>query len=348
MKPNYPLDCWYVAATSDEVGRSPLGRQLLDRAVVLYRPEAGEVVALADRCAHRAYPLSKGRLEGDLLVCGYHGLRYDTAGVCVQVPSQPNVPYGTCVRAYPVREEPPFVWIWLGDPGKSVLRPPPQLSWLSEDGWASSGTALHVAANYMQVHEHYLDLTHIPEVHPQETPPGLERVPPLDQVQVSETSATYTRALPPAGLADWEAEATGLPRDRDYDRRHHGTFLSPAVLVEGWEIDGGDGRLYEQVRIQAVTPETPTSTHLFWRFARNYALERALVGEHLHRVFEQVMRQDMAVIETIEATAGYEGSASGVRVSADAGVLRVRRIVAAMLAAEEGRTSRFESVLRTG
>jgi len=213
--------------------------------------------------------------------------------------------------------------------------------------WTSSGTSLRVAANYMLVHEHYLDLTHIPEVHPGETPPGLEEVPALDQVHVSETSAMYSRAMPPADLADWEAEATGLPRGRQYQRRHHGMFISPAVLAEGWEIDGGDGRLYEQVRIQAVTPETQTSTHLYWRFARNSALDRALVGQHLHEVFENVMRTDVAVVETIEATAGYEGAASGIRVTADAGVLRVRRIVESMLAAEGARAARFASARKT-
>ena len=54
MNPNYPRDCWYVAATSDEVGSGLLGRKLLDRPVVLYRLASGEAVALEDRCAHRA------------------------------------------------------------------------------------------------------------------------------------------------------------------------------------------------------------------------------------------------------------------------------------------------------
>src|SRR5256885_15899157 len=104
MTPNYPLGCWYVAATSDEVGSGLMGRKLLDRPVVLYRLASGEVVALEDRCAHRGYPLSKGRMEGDLLVCGYHGLRYDTARACVGVPSPPKGPYRACVDAYPGRE----------------------------------------------------------------------------------------------------------------------------------------------------------------------------------------------------------------------------------------------------
>ncbi len=50
------------------------------------------------------------------------------------------------------------------------------------------------------------------------------------------------------------------------------------------------------------------------------------------------MREDVAVIEAIEATAGYEGSAAGIHLTADAGVLQVRRIVARMLAVEAGRT----------
>jgi len=33
------------------------------------------------------------------------------------------------------------------------------------------------------------------------------------------------------------------------------------------------------------------------------------------------MRQDVAVIEAIEAAAGYEGSASGIHLTAEAGVL---------------------------
>jgi vanillate O-demethylase monooxygenase subunit len=245
-----------------------------------------------------------------------------------------------CVHAFPVREQPPFVWIWMGEPGRVITAaPPPDLPWLG-DGWASSGTSMRVAANFMFVHEHYLDLTHILEMHREETPPGLDALPPLDRVNVSETSVSYSRGLPPAGLADWEAEATGLPRGRDYVRRYQGTFLSPAVTVESWDIDDGDGRLYEHARVQAVSPETPTSTHLFWRFARNYDTGRELVGRHLNAVFEPVMRQDVAVLETIQAHAGYEEAARGAHVSADAGVLKVRAIVAAMLARESRPTQR--------
>ena len=123
MRSNYPFNCWYVAASSDEVGQELLPRRLLDKPVLLYRRGSGEIVAMEDRCIHRAYPLSAGRRDGDRVVCGYHGFSYEPDGCLVDVPSQENVPPGARVRTYPVHEQSPFVWIWLGDPGVAALRP---------------------------------------------------------------------------------------------------------------------------------------------------------------------------------------------------------------------------------
>ncbi|BDB39676.1 aromatic ring-hydroxylating dioxygenase subunit alpha [Mycobacterium kiyosense] len=248
------------------------------------------------------------------------------------------------MRHYPVREIGPFVWIWLGEPRRAQNRAVPALPWLTEPGWDTSGTSLRVNANYMLVHEHYLDLTHILWVHPRETPPDLAAVPALDEIRVSETSVTFARAMPVAPLADWEATATSLPRDTVYRRRHHGTFVSPAVLAEGWDIYGPGDQMFRHSRIQAVTPETPTSTHLFWRFARDYRLGDAGVRQYLHTVFERVLRVDVGVLETIEANVGYLGSTNGFRVSADAGVLKVRRIVASLIDQENPALSAANAV----
>ena len=40
------------------------------------------VAALEDACWHRLLPLSLGRLAGDEIVCGYHGLVFNSAGRC--------------------------------------------------------------------------------------------------------------------------------------------------------------------------------------------------------------------------------------------------------------------------
>lgn len=110
---------WYVAAYSQEVGRELLGRTILGETLVLYRTEEdGTPVVLHDRCVHRRYPLSEAptRLDGDRIVCGYHGFTYDTTGACVYVPGQKRVPRTARVASYPVVEQDSLIWVWIGDP----------------------------------------------------------------------------------------------------------------------------------------------------------------------------------------------------------------------------------------
>ncbi len=334
---NYPLNCWYVAATSDEVDSGLLGRRLLDTPVVLYRRGSGEVIAMEDRCVHRAYPLSAGRLEGDHLVCGYHGFVYDTDGACVDVPSQENVPQGACVRTFPVHEQPPFIWIWLGDRGAAALRRPPRTPWFEDPGWADTGATFHVDANYMLLHEHYLDLTNVFVMHPDVVPPGIETLPPLDEVEVSEMSVAYSRVLPVARLADWEAEATGLPRDTECIRREQGTFVSPALHVQRYTIEPDRQEAFELQRVQGFTPESAGTTHVFLRIVRNYATDRAVVADHLQTMFSEWAARDVTVLETLQqAMAGDSTARRDVNVKADRAAVRARRVASSMVEEEAG------------
>jgi vanillate O-demethylase monooxygenase subunit len=331
-------DQWYVAAFGHELGRDLLGRTILGEPIVFYRSESGEPVALADRCVHRRFPLSESRLDGDRIVCGYHGFEYDADGRCVRVPSQPNVPHGVCVRRFSVHEDPPFVWIWLGDAGAAGLRPPPRLPWLASDGWASSGESFRVEANYLLLHEHALDLTHIFVTHPEKVPPGLASLPPLDEVEVSEMSVAYSRVLPPARLAEWEAEATHLSGDAQYVRREQGTFVSPALHVGRYAIEADD-HVYEHYRIQAFTPETVDATRVFLQVARNYAIDRAHVTDHLRAMFHELAVEDKALVEKVQAHRALEPWAArrDVNVTADRAAMKARRVAQAMVAEEAGR-----------
>ena len=70
-------NAWYVAAWSKDVGRELLPRTILGQQILLYRCEDGTPVALVDRCPHKLAPLSVGRLKGDYVECGYHGMTFD-------------------------------------------------------------------------------------------------------------------------------------------------------------------------------------------------------------------------------------------------------------------------------
>jgi vanillate O-demethylase monooxygenase subunit len=343
-QPNYPFNCWYVAATGDEVTAKPLGRRLLDLPVVLYRRPSGEVVAMEDRCVHRAFPLSVGRVVGDRIVCGYHGFEYGPDGACLRVPSQETLPTGACVRTYPVHEQGPFLWIWLGEPGSAALRPAPRTPWFEDPQRASTGTMLKVHANYMLLQEHYLDLTNVFVMHPEAVPPGIEELPQLGQVEVSEMSVSYSRRLPAAQLADWEAEATGLPRDTVCGRTEEGTFVSPALHVQRYTIEP-EGQVFELLRVQAFTPESPDATHVFLHIVRDYATDRAVVAGHLQTMFAAMAERDARVLELVQQSFGEDGEPRrDLNVKADRAAVRARRVAQAMVAEEAGRRRRDRAV----
>ena len=125
----------------------------------------------------------------------------------------------------------------------------------------------------MMVHEHYLDFSYAPVVHTRDLPPGLDSMPAFNDVEVTETTVSYTRILPELPLADWQADATGLDRALSYKHRESGTFVSPAMHRQYWEIETSDGKVYTTTRTHGITPETENSTHVFMQNSRNYALD---------------------------------------------------------------------------
>ena len=333
---NWPTNCWYVAATSDETSTSPVGRRLLGEDVVLWRGANGRLAAFENRCAHRAFPLSHGTVDGERLVCGYHGCTYDLDGSCIGIPSQNHVPTGMRLRLFPVHETPPFVWVWLGPPRSAAGSVPPTLPWVAEPAWESFTSSWTVDANYLMVHEHYLDFSYAPIVHAGDIPDGIRIMPPFSDVEITETTVSYTRVLPEAPLTDWEAEATGLDRDIAYHRRETGTFASPALHLQRCDIDTVGGKTRSTTRVHGITPGSDTSTHIFMISSRNYRLGQPSVTEGLRTFLEGVAGRDNSVLELASNHSGYERWQAGVEFQADAAVMRARGIVATMMTNERG------------
>src|SRR5262245_58901972 len=81
---------WYPVMPVAAIEQGPQPFTLLGQPIVLWRDGEGYPVALADRCPHRSARLSKGWVDGNALVCPYHGWSYDRAGACVRVPQRPD------------------------------------------------------------------------------------------------------------------------------------------------------------------------------------------------------------------------------------------------------------------
>ena len=69
-------------AYAADVARAPRAITLLDEPLVLWRDARGVPHVFRDVCVHRGTALSLGCVEGDELVCAYHGWRYRGDGAC--------------------------------------------------------------------------------------------------------------------------------------------------------------------------------------------------------------------------------------------------------------------------
>jgi nitrite reductase/ring-hydroxylating ferredoxin subunit len=71
----FPTEFTPVLAQSDLPENQPTGARTGDLKLVLVK-QGEKIHALADTCSHYGGPLSEGKLEGDCIVCPWHGSRF--------------------------------------------------------------------------------------------------------------------------------------------------------------------------------------------------------------------------------------------------------------------------------
>lgn len=293
----FVFDDWYVAALADEVGPRLLARTLLGRGIVLYRTAAGQVVAMEDRCPHRSMPLSAGELKDDHIVCGYHGMRFNVQGDCVQVPSQASCPRSMGVRTYATLERGPVVWIWMGDAAQADASRLPAQPWLSSGDWATSHGYLHLKGSYVRLHENLLDLTHLSFLHAKSfgTP---DYASAAYETEIGDGHFVVKRNVVPTTLPPVWAEPTGIKGQRQAARIVRSEFLSPAlheVSVSFYDCTlPEDARETFRIRTAHLpTPESATSTHYFVVHGRDFAQHDQTMTTFMHEQLFVAFREDV-------------------------------------------------------
>ncbi len=158
---------WMPACMSEEVEEpdcTPLKVRLLGENLVVFRDSKGRVGVLDEYCPHRRVSLVYGRNEECGLRCLYHGWKFDVEGNAVDLSSEnadSKLQNTMKTKAFPVREEGGFIWVWMGDPDAVT----PFLS----PTWAGSATIsivkIHGACNWAQVLEGAIDSAHSSSLH---------------------------------------------------------------------------------------------------------------------------------------------------------------------------------------
>jgi phenylpropionate dioxygenase-like ring-hydroxylating dioxygenase large terminal subunit len=160
---------WYWAAWTHEIKNKPLHRKYLNKDVVLFRDSKGTLQALSAVCPHRGANLAEGWIEGDCIRCPFHGLKFDSSGKCVEVPSQPpgeRIPQTARVEAYPIREQDGVIWIWM-DPAVELDHVPPHGEFFDPNNkdYAHQYWTREQKGDFAITLETALEDTHVPYIH---------------------------------------------------------------------------------------------------------------------------------------------------------------------------------------
>lgn len=289
---------WYVAGLGEEFDQKPKERTLLERSLVFYRTSDGRLVAAQNRCIHRSFPLAESSVEGDELVCGYHGIRYDPEGTIVRIPSQTKCP-GRKLRTYPVVEQGPLVYIWMGDEDAPDMSALPDFPFLANPELMTVYGEHHLEASYLLMQENLNDLTHFSYLHHESA--GFD-----DSFLELETTVTET----PEGVScyrvdrDAKRASSRLPPhvqekigDRPIEQWDGGLAISPGVFKGDAPIKVGDPEspdveVYNRYIMHYITPETSSTCHYWWSYTDDYSPNLPEVKDFLKPALETVFAED--------------------------------------------------------
>ena len=160
---------WMPAMMSSELPApdcSPVRLRLLCENLIAFRTTSGDVGVIADACPHRGASLFFGRNEEEGLRCVYHGWKFDTAGNCVDMPSEPaesNFKAKVRARTYKTFERGGLIWVYMGP--REVPPPLPELvANMQPEGEYGIG-AFFSECNWMQSLEGDYDTIHVGFLH---------------------------------------------------------------------------------------------------------------------------------------------------------------------------------------
>lgn len=155
---------WFVLCCSREIKPGAvLTVPFIGSQLVVYRTESGDVRVCQPYCPHLGAHLGHGgRVEGENLVCPFHGFAYDKDGACVYACAG-HKPPKISLKQMLVREINGMVYVWYHDCGLMPDWAPPILDL---HGFVCTSVNKIDMRGYVQdMGENTADTTHLQHVH---------------------------------------------------------------------------------------------------------------------------------------------------------------------------------------
>lgn len=278
---------WYPVARAEDIGEAPVAVTLLDLDLVVYR--AGDRIVIGrDLCPHRGVPLSMGWVEGEEIVCAYHGLRFGPSGRCTKIPAHPEaVPSPKFrVTTFPVMERYGLVWTCLR-PGEGSVEPAPLPEWADDSYQHILVPQFDIAGAPGRQVEGFIDVAHFAWVHH-------ETFADRDRPEVPSYKTKFTDY----GLrTDYWSDISNFPKDLQHLAPPGFQWLRqfdvfPPFVATLRIFFPGDDRL---VIMNCASPVSARKTRLFVPICRNF--DKSGSVEDVHEFNRRVFTEDAALVE---------------------------------------------------
>lgn len=157
---------WYPVALERELDEFPVkSARLLGEDWAVFKTDDGGYGIVDERCPHRGASMVYGIVEGDALRCGYHGWKFNTEGVCVEILAEPDssakfrsecgIRHGEAVALGGL------IWAYVGDGPAPEL---PRYEAYVMEGIRDIGHCV-IPCNWLQIMENAVDPYHVEALH---------------------------------------------------------------------------------------------------------------------------------------------------------------------------------------
>jgi vanillate O-demethylase monooxygenase subunit len=234
----------------------------------------------------------------------------------------------------------------MGDPALADPSKIEDFHWMDDPAWRAKGELLPVEGNYLLLVDNLLDLTHLQFVHPTTLGTSAISGAPI-RTERDGDLIRVTRWILNSPPPPFFQKAGGFGPDEPIDRWQIIEFTPPGFVrldVGGARAGTGapEGNRSQGIsmrNLNALTPETETTTHYFWAQAHMFRIDDPTVTELLFRQVHTAFLEDLAVLQKQQSNidAFADDLPRQVDLNQDAGTIQARQVVDRLLAAESNR-----------
>jgi nitrite reductase/ring-hydroxylating ferredoxin subunit len=174
----FPIpDGWFAVAWSGDVAPGDLRPlRCFGRDWVIYRTQGGEAGVMDAFCPHLGAHLGHGGcVEGETVVCPFHGWAWASDGRCAEIPYAKRIPPSLEIGRLPVCERNGAIFAWHHAAGAEPDWEVPELPEFVDPGWTTPEPfEMELATCCQELGENAHDPAHFVTVHGVPNPPDSE------------------------------------------------------------------------------------------------------------------------------------------------------------------------------